>query len=69
MAYFAFQNKTFTDMEHETLKFSSGVCLMPHPQKVEKGGEDAYAVDGNLLAVADGVGGWADEGIDPALYS
>jgi protein phosphatase PTC7 len=23
----------------------------------------------NILVVADGVGGWADQGIDPGLYS
>ncbi len=23
----------------------------------------------SILAVADGVGGWADHGVDPALYS
>lgn len=27
-----------------------------------------YASD-NVLVVADGVGGWADQGVDPGLYS
>ena len=50
-------------------KFFSGVFLQPHPAKVKKGGEDAALVTDNILAVADGVGGWADSGIDPAKYS
>ena len=31
----------------------------PHPDKVYKGGEDAYYASDNLFIVADGVGGWA----------
>lgn len=49
---------------------SAGVSL-PHPDKVETGGEDAFFVsqDGlGAVGVADGVGGWALEGIDPAQY-
>lgn len=34
--------------------------MIPHPEKAHKGGEDAYFADKLLLAVADGVGGWAD---------
>jgi len=36
---------------------------------VEKGGEDAFYANEVLFTVADGVGGWAQHGIDPALYS
>ena len=43
--------------------------MIPHPAKIEKNGEDAYHADSQLLSVADGVGGWANYGIDPALYS
>jgi len=43
--------------------------VIPHPDKVAKGGEDAYYSDKNCLAVADGVGGWAEHGVDPAIYS
>lgn len=43
--------------------------MIPHPQKVEKGGEDAYFISSSLLIVADGVGGWNNQGIDPGLYS
>ena len=44
---------------------------IPHPLKAATGGEDAYLVSGwgrGAVAVADGVGGWAAEGVDPALY-
>lgn len=43
--------------------------MIPHPKKAYKGGEDAFYADERLLAVADGVGGWADVGVDPGLYS
>lgn len=52
-------------------RLSVGVSIIPHPAKREKGGEDAYFVSDDLrvLGVADGVGGWGDLGVDPALYS
>jgi len=43
--------------------------MIPHPDKIAKGGEDAYYIGKNILAVADGVGGWAEIGIDPGKYS
>lgn len=48
---------------------NSGVCMIPHTDKRHKGGEDAYVVTDTMVAVADGVGGWAEAGIDPALFS
>ena len=42
---------------------------IPHIKKIEKGGEDAYVASKNLLVVADGVGGWAKQGVDPGLFS
>ena len=42
---------------------------IPHISKVEKGGEDAWVASSNLLVVADGVGGWANRGIDSGLFS
>lgn len=50
-----------------TLK--TGVYLNPHYSKKEKGGEDAATVTQNVIAVADGVGGWAESGVDPAKFS
>ena len=46
-----------------------GACVIPHPAKVSKGGEDAYFVSegGRVAGVADGVSGWADE-VDPQEY-
>ena len=43
--------------------------MIPHPEKVAKGGEDACYSNESIIAVADGVGGWADHGVDPGLYS
>jgi protein phosphatase PTC7 len=43
--------------------------MIPHPDKVAKGGEDAFFVNEKLISVADGVGGWASYGVDPGLYS
>ena len=50
-------------------KFRIGSYMIPHPEKAYKGGEDALFASENVLLVADGVGGWADSGIDPGLYS
>jgi serine/threonine protein phosphatase PrpC len=52
-----------------TNHFNFGQKGIPHPDKVDKGGEDAYSGSENLLVVADGVGGWASHGVDPGLYS
>ena len=45
------------------------VFVLPHMQKRHKGGEDAAVLTDRVLAVADGVGGWAENNIDPANYS
>lgn len=49
--------------------FRQSAAMIPHPDKADKGGEDAYFVSDNVLCVADGVGGWASSGVDPAIYS
>ena len=53
------------------LLLTAGACVIPHPDKMEKGGEDAFFISerGYCLGVADGVGGWAEIGVDPGLYS
>ncbi|XP_068669680.1 probable protein phosphatase 2C 55 isoform X2 [Aristolochia californica] len=53
------------------LKLLSGSCYLPHPDKEETGGEDAHfiCVDEHAIGVADGVGGWADLGIDAGQYA
>ena len=62
-----------TKAEEESQKqinvFNAGIFMNPHFEKRKKGGEDAATMTLNLLAVADGVGGWASSGIDPAIYS
>jgi protein phosphatase PTC7 len=52
-------------------KFQSKIYVIPHPTKVDKGGEDAYfeSLDGKAVGVADGVGGWQLHGIDPSVYA
>lgn len=51
------------------LYFGTGVRVRPHPEKVHKGGEDACFVQSRSLGVFDGVGSWAERGVDPGLYS
>lgn len=54
----------------KTLKLLSGSCYLPHPEKEDTGGEDAhFIVDEQAIGVADGVGGWADLGVDSGQYS
>eukprot|EP00802_Teleaulax_amphioxeia_P013354 Tamp_13404.p1 GENE.Tamp_13404~~Tamp_13404.p1 ORF type:complete len:555 (-),score=77.21 Tamp_13404:59-1702(-) len=46
---------------------------IPHPLKVHRGGEDVHIVcragGSTLIGVFDGVGGWAEVGVDPADYA
>lgn len=54
------------------MSFSVGTHLIPHPAKVDRGGEDALFVsshNGGVLAIADGVSGWAERNVNPALFS
>lgn len=53
------------------MQLVSGSCYLPHPDKEETGGEDAHFIcaDEQAVGVADGVGGWADYGIDAGQYS
>lgn len=53
------------------LKLQTGACCLPHPAKKAKGGEDAYFIAPTCpaIGVADGVGGWADIGVDAGLYA
>ncbi|KAL1569449.1 protein-serine/threonine phosphatase [Salvia divinorum] len=56
---------------HSTLKLLSGACYLPHPAKEATGGEDAHfiCVDEQVIGVADGVGGWADVGVNAGIYA
>lgn len=46
-------------------------CAIPHPEKAARGGEDGFFMsrDGRVLGVADGVGGWAEQGVNPAFFT
>jgi len=50
-----------------------GWSSIPHPLKVARGGEDSHVIARihgvTLLGVFDGVGGWAELGVDPAEYA
>ena len=50
-------------------KFHIGSYMIPHPEKAYKGGEDSLSARSNFMAVCDGVGGWANRGIDTGRYS
>eukprot|EP00798_Chlamydomonas_sp_ICE-L_P010107 gene10107-8009_t len=55
-----------------SLKLVCAGQMIPHPNKVDSGGEDAwFATDAGFgaLGVADGVGGWAEENVNPAEYA
>ncbi|OII75042.1 uncharacterized protein cubi_03152 [Cryptosporidium ubiquitum] len=51
------------------LNLSIGSCSHPHPSKVHYGGEDAHFYEENVIGVADGVGEWANFGINPKLFA
>ena len=55
----------------KTLMLVSASCYLPHPAKEEKGGEDAHFICANeqAIGVADGVGGWAEVGIDAGEFA
>ncbi|KAL3701766.1 hypothetical protein R1sor_019788 [Riccia sorocarpa] len=66
-------DQTILHQQRRELALAAGVNVIPHPDKVAKGGEDAYftstSYKGGVLGVADGVSGWAAENVDPALFS
>ena len=47
----------------------AAVANIPHKKKLLKGGEDAFICTDELVAVADGVGGWANKGVEVAFFS
>lgn len=49
--------------------FKYGSSNIPHFKKREKGGEDAWYVQEDMMVVADGVGGWEAHGYDSGLFS
>ena len=63
---FKSSNTLFTKLKY---RFNSGFIKLPHFSKLQKGGEDALECHDGMIAVADGVGGWSNRGVDPAIYS
>lgn len=49
------------------LSLECGYVFLAHPEK--QTGEDAFFIEGNALGVFDGVGGSANRGVDPRLFS
>ncbi|CAJ1960483.1 unnamed protein product [Sphenostylis stenocarpa] len=67
----AFSSSELNPLIRSEVSFCVGTCLIPHPKKVKTGGEDAFFVsnyNGGVIAVADGVSGWAEEDVDPSLF-
>ncbi|XP_010547493.1 PREDICTED: probable protein phosphatase 2C 80 [Tarenaya hassleriana] len=53
------------------LKLLSGSCYLPHPAKEDTGGEDDHFIcdEEQVIGVADGVGGWAEVGVNAGLFA
>lgn len=53
------------------LRLAFAASCMPHPEKIKKGGEDSYFAcsASRSFGVADGVGGWAESGVDPGQFA
>ncbi|XP_058777884.1 probable protein phosphatase 2C 80 [Vicia villosa] len=62
---------SLTTLDRKPLKMLSGSCYLPHPAKAATGGEDAHFIcsDEQAIGVADGVGGWADVGVNAGLFA
>lgn len=58
--------------ETGVLELTAAAHSIPHIERVEKQGEDAYLISSarnGAIGLADGVGSWSKEGVDPAMYS
>ncbi|KAJ7561699.1 hypothetical protein O6H91_03G038200 [Diphasiastrum complanatum] len=59
-----------TQAQEKMLQLSSGAAMLPHPNKVATGGEDAFFIEGSSwVGIADGVGAWTFSGIDSGHYA
>lgn len=71
-AAIAEQAPTDDSAKQKQLSWRIGAKVLPHPEKLKYGGEDAFftsSVGGGAMGVADGVGGWAYAGVNPAEYA
>jgi len=53
------------------LRFAFAAACLPHPDKAARGGEDGYFAcpERRAFGIADGVGGWASNGVDPGEFA
>jgi protein phosphatase PTC7 len=59
------------DFSGEEVRLVCAARLLPHPDKVKTGGEDAYFISRSgrgACGVADGVGSWVMDGVNPAEF-
>lgn len=49
--------------------FQYKTVIIPKDVSLDKGGEDSADCNEDTIAIADGVGGWALKGIDPAPFA
>eukprot|EP01130_Rhizamoeba_saxonica_P008936 TRINITY_DN3621_c0_g1_i1.p1 TRINITY_DN3621_c0_g1~~TRINITY_DN3621_c0_g1_i1.p1 ORF type:complete len:288 (+),score=63.25 TRINITY_DN3621_c0_g1_i1:22-885(+) len=59
------------DAERDNKHITVVPHMLPHIEKLHRGGEDSFYVgnDGMSFGVFDGVGGWADQGVNPRDYT
>ncbi|XP_057857297.2 probable protein phosphatase 2C 55 [Cryptomeria japonica] len=64
-------DKILDHLGEKGLKLQSGACYLPHPDKEERGGEDAHFIctAEQAIGVADGVGGWSEIGVNAGMYA
>jgi protein phosphatase PTC7 len=57
--------------EEGPLQMAFGTACFPHPDKADKGGEDSFFAcpATRSFGVADGVGGFAEMGVDPGVFA
>ena len=51
------------------IRIEAAATMLPHPEKANTGGEDAFFVQNNVFGVFDGVGSWASHGVDAGAFS
>ena len=49
--------------------FESRTLIIPHDEKIHRGGEDSAHATDTMITVADGVGGWERHGVNPGHFS
>ena len=55
--------------QHKKLSLETAQKCFAAPGKKNPKGEDAYFILPHAIGVADGVGGWSNQGVDPSVYS